>query len=78
MDIGTGCENTGKIDFGFAAASATSRQWEVKVTQIECSSRSRYVLTYTLGVKVQNMKMDFNTWRHLALGRTMNTNDENL
>ena len=43
MDIGTGCENTGKIDFGFAAASATSRQWEVKVTQIECSSRSRYL-----------------------------------
>ena len=46
MDIGTGCENTGKIDFGFAAASATSRQWEVKVTQIECSSRSRYLHIY--------------------------------
>ena len=44
MDIGTGCEKTGKIDFGFAAASATSRQWEVKVTQIECTSRSRYYI----------------------------------
>ena len=34
------------------------------------------VLSFTLGVKVQNMKMDFNTgvtWR-----RAMNTNDENL
>ena len=36
-----------------------------------------------LGVKVRNMKMDFNTggtWgrRHLGSGRAMNTNDENL
>ena len=30
-----------------------------------------------IGVKVGNMKMDFNT-KHLALGRAMNTNDENL
>ena len=30
-----------------------------------------------IGVKVRNMKMDFNT-KHLALGRAMNTNDENL
>ena len=35
-----------------------------------CSSR--------LGVKVRNMKMDFNTGGTWVLGRAMNTNDENL
>ena len=42
MDIGTGCENTGKIDLAFGTAASTSRQFEIKVTQVECTSRSRY------------------------------------
>merc|ERR1719367_864222 len=41
MDIGTGCENTGKIDLAFGTAASTSRQFEIKVTQVECTSRSR-------------------------------------
>ena len=46
------------------------------VRNIHEEIHSYYYLLWTLGVKVRNMKIDFNiygTWH-----RAMNTNDENL
>ena len=37
-----------------------------------------YKLQSTLGIKVRNMKMDFNTWHQDVSGRAMNTNDEHF
>ena len=55
MDIGMGCENTGKIDFAFGTAASTSRQFEIKVTQVECTSRSRYVHKFTQNTFSKNI-----------------------
>ena len=64
MDIGTGCENTGKIDLAFGTAASTSRQFEIKVTQVECTSRSRYTnllkaLKYAKKLWIFNILYDF-------------------
>ena len=46
MDIGPGSTDTGTIAFTFASTTSTVRQWEIKVTQIPCYSKSRYTITY--------------------------------
>lgn len=43
IDIGTGSGNTVTATFAFAD-STTARQWDIKVSQIECSNPSRSVL----------------------------------
>ena len=41
MDVGTTCTGTATLAFSFSTVSSTTRQWEMKVTQIPCSSRTR-------------------------------------
>ena len=42
MDMGTDCTATSTITFAFATTTSTTRQWEVKVSQITCYGRERY------------------------------------
>ena len=41
VDVGMDTGATAKLDFTFGTSTTVSRTWEVKVTQIECSSVSR-------------------------------------
>ena len=43
MDMGTDCTATSTIAFNFATTTSTTRQWEVKVSQIKCYGRERYL-----------------------------------
>ena len=40
--MGTDCTATSTITFAFATTTSTTRQWEVKVSQITCYGRERY------------------------------------
>jgi len=42
VDIGNQASDTATLNFAFATAS-TIRNWEIKVTQIECSNPGRYL-----------------------------------
>ena len=38
MDIGQTSTDTAVLDFTFATSTSTSRQWEIKATQIPCGA----------------------------------------
>jgi hypothetical protein len=41
MDVGQTSSGTATIAFTFSTTTSTIRNWEIKVTQIPCSSNSR-------------------------------------
>ncbi len=42
VDLGTFPTDTATLSFTFGSATATTRVWEIKIYQIECSNPSRY------------------------------------
>jgi hypothetical protein len=48
LDIGTTSTGTATVAFTFATTTSTARTWEIKVTQIECYSASRYFKTFLI------------------------------
>ena len=41
IEVGPSAGATAKLDFTFGTSTTVTRKWEVKVTQIECSSTSK-------------------------------------
>jgi hypothetical protein len=41
MDMGTASTGTSTLDFTFSGTSSSTRQWEIKATQIPCASNVR-------------------------------------
>ena len=41
MEMGTGASDTATLAFTFATSASTTRAWEIKATQVPCSSNSR-------------------------------------
>ena len=41
--MGASCSDNAMLNFNFATTTGKTRAWEIKVTQVECGSRSEYV-----------------------------------
>lgn len=41
IEVGSGADATATLAFTFGTSATTARTWEIKVTQLECSNRSR-------------------------------------
>ena len=38
--MGASCSDNAMLNFNFATTTGVTRAWEIKVTQVECGSRS--------------------------------------
>ena len=63
VDMGRVPSDTATISFNFNSAASTSRQWEIKVTQLECGSMvpPKGCLQYFMGTQGR-----FTTFNFLA------------